>query len=233
MIVLIVSAASFVWPRQAQAQWYAAAYLGANHTHSASVTVDQPLVGGSFTFRDVDFDGRPLESPQYYGWRVGRWIEQSRRLGIELEFIHLKVIARTDRAYAVSGLETGDDADLVMDSVVQRYAMTHGLNFALVNLVLRTPIRGPFSLMWRAGIGPTIPHAETTIDGRVREQYEYGGPGAHVSAALAMRTWRRLSTTGEYKFTVARPRIDVADGTGVTTAASHQIAVGLAFELTP
>ena len=137
-------------------------------------TIDQPALGRSFTFEDVDFDGRPFESPQYYGWRVGRLFGQARTFGIELEFIHLKVIGRTDRAYPVSGLDTLDTSEsgaLVMNTVVQRYAMTHGLNFALINMVMRTPVRGPVTLVWRAGAGPTLPHAETTIDGQIREQY--------------------------------------------------------------
>jgi hypothetical protein len=119
-----------------------------------------------------------------------------------------------------------------MNTVVQRYSMTHGLNFALINLVVRTPARGPFTLIWRGGAGPTIPHAETTIDRQSRDQYEYGGIGAQASAGVDIRTWRFVSTTAEYKFTIARPRIDVADGTGVTTSATHQLAVGLAFNLT-
>ena len=231
IFLLIVSTVAVLTARQAEAQWYAGAYLGANHTRSASVTIDQPELGRSFTFEDVDFDGRPFESPQYYGWRLGRLFGQSRTFGIELEFIHLKVIGRTDRAYPVSGLDTSDGGALVMNTVVQRYAMTHGLNFALINMVVRTPVRGPVTLVWRAGAGPTLPHAETTIDGHIREQYEYGGPGAHLSAGLDIRTWRFVSTTAEYKFTIARPRIDVASGTGVTTSASHQLAVGLAFDL--
>jgi hypothetical protein len=231
ILLFIVSTVALLTPRQAGAQWYAGVYIGANHTQSASVTIEQPLLGRSLTFDDVDFDGRPFESPQYYGWRVGRLMGRARKIGIELEFIHLKVIGRTDRAYPVSGLDASSTGPVMMNTVVQRYAMTHGLNLALINLVIRTRAPGPFTLVWRAGVGPTLPHAETTIDGEPREQYEYGGPGAQLSAGLDMRTWRFVSTTAEYKFTIARPRIDVAGGTGATTSATHQVAVGLAFDL--
>jgi len=232
VLFFIVSMAVLLTPRPSEAQWYAGGYLGANHTHSASVTIDQPMLNRSLTFKDVDFDGRPFAAPQYYGWRVGRLIGQARTFGVELEFIHLKVIGRTDHVYPVSGLESGDPGPLPMNAIVQRYAMTHGLNFALINLVMRTPVRGPFAIVWRAGVGPTLPHAETTIDGQPRDQYEYGGPGAQLSAALDIRTWRFISTSAEYKFTVARPRIDVAGGTGVTTSATHQLALGFTFDLT-
>jgi lipid A oxidase len=218
-------------PRTAHAQWYTGLYLGANHTQAASVTIDQPPAGRTLTFHDVRFDGRPFESPQYYGWRLGRWFGADRRLGLEFEFIHLKVIGRTDGSYSTAGLSDGEGTPVPMRSVVQRYAMTHGLNFAVMNLVMRTPIQGPFALTWRAGFGPTVPHAETTVDHEPVDQYEYGGLGAHLSAGVQIRTWRALSTLGEYKFTLARPRIDVASGTGVTTAATHQVAFGLAIDM--
>ena len=229
--ILLVSTCALLLPVEVEAQWYAGVFLGANHTHSSPVTIAQPALDRSFTFDEVDFDGRPFESPQYYGWRIGRLLGAAQRFGVELEFIHLKVIGRTDRAYPVSGLGTGETS-VTMNTVVQRYSMTHGLNFALANLVMRTPIRGPFALVWRAGAGPTIPHAESTIDHQPRDQYEYGGLGAQLSIGVDIRSWRFLSTTAEYKFTIARPEIDVVDGTGVTTAATHQIALGLAFSLT-
>jgi hypothetical protein len=231
ILLLIVSAVALLTARQAEAQWFAGLYLGANHTLSAPVTIDQPALGRTLTFDEVDFAARPFESPQYYGWRLGRLFGQARRYGVELEFIHLKVFGLTDRTYRVSGLETTDAGPPAMNTVVQRYAMTHGLNFALINLVARTPLRGPFTLVWRAGAGPTLPHAETTIDGQPRDQYEYGGPGAQLAAAVDIKTWRVVSTTAEYKFTIARPRIDIAGGTGVTTSATHQVALGLAFDL--
>jgi hypothetical protein len=228
--ILALSTCALLQPAVAEAQWYVGLYLGANHTHASAVTIEQPALDRSFTFDGVDFEARPFEAPQYYGWRVGRFLGARQRFGVELEFIHLKVIGRTDRVYPVSGLDTIEPSD-GMDAVVQRYSMTHGLNFALINFVMKTPVRGPFALMWRAGAGPTIPHAESTIDHQPRDQYEYGGLGAHGSIGVDIRTWRFLSTTAEYKFTIARPRIDVADGTGVTTSATHQVTFGLAFSL--
>jgi hypothetical protein len=218
-------------PAGASAQWFGGAYLGANHTQRAAITIEQPAIGRSFTFHDVAFDGRPFESPQYYGWRVGRFFGARQRVGVEFEFIHLKVIAQTAGAYRVTGLSTaGPDDPVVMSEVVERYSMTHGLNFAIVNLVSRTPLgQGPFTLMVRSGAGPTLPHAETTIDGEAREQYEAGGLGAHISAGVDVRAWRSISAALEYKFTLARPEIEVAHGTGHTTAATHQVVIGLAF----
>src|SRR5678816_3199604 len=79
----------------ASAQWYGVVYFGANKTRSADITVK----GDGYDLRlpKVDFEARPIETPPYYGWRVGRFLSDTRRLGVELEFIHLKVIANPDQ----------------------------------------------------------------------------------------------------------------------------------------
>lgn len=216
-LALLLSCAA---PSVAAAQWYGGVYLGAHNTASADVTVRGD--GYDLTFPDVSFRAEPFTSPQYYGWRVGRFVDQARRLGVEVEFIHLKVIA--------------ERADLGPE--VSRYQMTHGLNFLVVNLTSRRPFgrsaygEAPYALVTRAGAGVTLPHAETTIFGVSQEQYEYAGLGAHLAAGFDVRLAGRLSLVTEYKLTYARPTITTAHrGTGRTTTLSHHAAVGLAFGL--
>jgi lipid A oxidase len=205
----------------ASAQWYGVVYLGANKTMPADITVKGD--GYDQTFRDVDFEGRPFESPQYYGARLGRFLNDDRRLGAELEFIHLKVIANPD--------QLGPD--------VQQYRMTHGLNFLVANLTSRIPFGrsaygdAPFAVVSRLGAGVTIPHAETIILGVSQEQYEYAGLGAHAAVGVVAKLKGRLSILTEYKVTYAKPRITTAhNGTGRTTTLSHHVAFGFAFGLT-
>ncbi|HWB15382.1 MAG TPA: outer membrane beta-barrel protein [Vicinamibacterales bacterium] len=225
--------AAAVLPARAEAQWYAGAYLGANYTQPANVSIDQPSRDTSLTFSDVHFAAEPWTSPQYYGWRVGRFFGASRRWGIELEYTHLKVIAKTDESYAVSG--TLDGAPIgpdigPMNTIVDRYRMTHGLNFYVGNLIVREPLRwSRATFVGRAGAGITVPHAETTIRGEGREQYEYGGPGMNLSAGVDVRLTRLLSAVADYKFTFAKPEIDIVDGVGRTRSATHQVTIGLAI----
>lgn len=204
----------------AQAQWYGSLYLGANTTRPADITVKGD--GFDLAFRKVDFEARPFESPQYYGGRLGRFLNGDRRLGVELEFIHLKVIANPD--------QLGPD--------VQQYRMTHGLNFIVANLVSRKPLgrsaygEPAIALVSRIGAGVTVPHAETVILGVSKEQYEYAGLGAHAAIGISARLKGRLSLVTEYKMTYAKPRITTAhNGTGRTTTLTHHIAAGFAFGL--
>lgn len=205
----------------ASAQWYGVVYVGANKTKAADITLEGD--GYDLTIPKVEFEARPFESPPYYGWRLGRFLNDTRRLGVELEFIHLKVVANPDQ----------------LGPGVQQYRMTHGLNFVVINLASRVPFGrsaygdAPFALISRLGAGVTVPHGETTIFDVLKEQYEYGGPGAHAAIGLTAKLKGRLSIVGEYKLTYAKPRITTAhNGTGQITALTHHIAFGLAFGLT-
>lgn len=225
-------AAALMLPAAANAQWYAAGYLGANHTPAADVDIDQPAENTALRFHGVTFAARPFASPQYYGVRIGRLLGERRRVGLELEFIHLKVIAETAGSYHATGRLAGAAVDetVRMDSIVQQYAMTHGLNFIVVNIVAKRPIgsgRGAF--VTRFGAGGTMPHAETTIRSVNREQYEYAGPGVHGAAGYEIGFAKWMSAFVEYKIAAARPEISVSAGTGRTTSVSHQIAAGFTF----
>jgi hypothetical protein len=216
---------------RAYAQWHFVAYMGANHTPPADVHITQPTAPLDVTYHDVTFDAKPFKAPQYYGWRFGHTIGSSGRLGIELEFIHLKVIAETDKTYAIANF-VGDQpsSSARMDNIVQRYAMSHGLNFILVNLLSRTSIGGPggrTAIVVRGGAGPTLPHAESTVFGVEKEQYEWAGLGVHGAAGLEVRISKRIAIVGEYKLTFAKPTITTADGTGQTTALTHHVAGGV------
>lgn len=221
-------------PARADAQWYFDGYLGGNHTRSADVSVDQPDTDVALDYRDVRFTAEPGTTPPYYGWRIGRFFGTDRRVGVEFEFVHLKVIADTGRVYDV--VDRGRSLDLMapgpMSDVVQRYSMTHGLNFLLVNAVVRQPFgAGRHALAFRIGAGPTLPHAESTVSGRSQEQYEVAGLGGHAAAGATIGVWRTLAALVEYKLTYARPEITIAGGTGRTSTLTHHLAAGFSLGL--
>lgn len=229
--LLLCLPALLLHPGAAEAQWYTSVYLGANHTPAADVTIEQPSANTSLRFRDVSFSARPFASPQYYGIRIGRLVGERRRLGVELEFIHLKVIGETGKTFEASGTLEGAEVQgpVRMDSIVQQYAMTHGLNFFVINLVSKHPTGRAGAFVVRLGAGGTMPHAESTVRGVNREQYEYGGPGFHTSAGYEAGLTRWTTAFVEYKLTAARPAISIAAGTGRTTSVSHHIAAGFTF----
>lgn len=227
-------------PARADAQWFASVAFGGNHTTPATVSIRPTSPDTSLDFHDVTFQAKALKSPQYYNWHIGRFLGSSGRIGIELEFIHLKVIADVSRSVRVTGRENGIVIDEVarMDTRVQEYQMTHGLNFVMANLVYRMPLGAKtasgssrFVLLARVGAGETIPHAETSVYGKQKELYEWAGPGVGASIGMSYRIHGRFSAVADYKLTHAKPKIPLADGKGQTTAVTHQVAFGLAIGL--
>jgi opacity protein-like surface antigen len=199
-------------PVPASAQWHVGAYAGAASTHPAAITVRPAAGRAPVHLERVTFRGESFDAPIYYGYRVGRDIG-ARGWGVEGEFIHLKVIAN----------------EASLRSPVDAFAMTHGLNFLLANVVWTGGGAGRL-VRWaaRAGVGPTLPHAESRVAGRAREGYDWGGVGLHLAPGLEVRVTDRLRATGEYKFTFARPVVRAAGGTIATTVRTHHLAFGLA-----
>ena len=121
-----------------------------------------------------------------------------------------------------------------IDVRMQRYSMSHGLNFILFNITSRLPLgRGErATIVLRGGAGPTLPHGETQVNGARRERYEWAGLGGDGTAGVEIALTRRVATMVDYKVTYAKPRIKIAGGgKGQTTALTHQAAVGITLRL--
>lgn len=162
-------------PASAEAQWYVAGYSGAHATHAAAITITQPAQDTALRLHDITFAANPMASPQYYGIRIGRLAGARSQWGTEVEFIHLKVFAETAGSYETSGRWMGAPMEgrVRMDALVQRYGMSHGLNFLVGNLVSRRPLGGGrVASVNRIGGGITIPHGETSVNFDVQQQYE-------------------------------------------------------------
>jgi hypothetical protein len=223
----------------ARADWIAAASLGAAHTMTSTIVITQPARGTNAELVDVHYRGESLKSPQYFSLRM-TWVPSGRRwMGIEGEWIHAKVFSQTKQDVRVRGTLNGApvDAPLFLYDHVQRLAMSHGLNFILANFIVRHEL-GPvdssgkprITLVGRAGVGPTLPHVESTIaNAHGEDRYEYGGPGAQMGGGAEVSVWRGLGVVSEYKFTWAHPKVDVAGGRAEIPARSHHFVAGLGF----
>lgn len=225
-------------PVRADADWLASAFLGHAWTPSSTVTLTLPDRQTAVDIGGVEYRGESLRSPQYYGYRV-TWIPDAHSwIGVEAEVVHAKVFAEGDRLVRFTGTLNGNqiDATLPLSSVVQRLAMSHGLNFIFANIALRREL-GPvdatgtrrFVIAARVGAGPTVPHAETTVDNVNRDQYESGGLGVQIAGGFEATVWRRLAILGEYKFTRATPQLELDGGTITVPVSSHHFVGGLVY----
>ena len=216
------------------AEWHVAAYLGATHTQNSNVHIRQPVLANDLTFRDVSYRGESFHSPQYYGLRSGYFF--ARHLGIEAEFIHLKVFANLDRPVQTNGMVSGIPitGTLPMGAFVQRFSVSHGLNLLLVNVVARKQLYrssreglGRLIINARAGVGGTIPHAETEIAGLPDQHYQWGRVAFQAAAGGEIHLWRNLYALSEYKYTQTDQHFRVSAGNASTLLRSHHGVFGL------
>jgi hypothetical protein len=186
-------------------------------------------------FDEVHFEGRSLEGPFYYGFRAGYFLPRL-MLGLETEFIHLKVYTDTKRQVRASGIRLGTPIDqiLILDDIVEQYSISHGVNLLLFNAVGRYSIggrNGPDRLLLagRFGAGPSIPHTESTIDGHHQEQYEAGRLGWQLAGGIELHMWRGLHALFEYKFTRTNQRGRVYLGQANSLLRSQHGIFGLTY----
>lgn len=219
-------------------EWILAAYIGSAHTLSAPLQITQPATGTVLTLSGVDYEGRSFTPPLYYGYRLSVF-PRAAMFGVEAEFIHLKAYARTERETGIVGMHDHQMVDRHghVNDVVERLSISHGLNFVLVNAVMRRvlawkPDGAPLlQLAARIGAGPTVPHPESTVAGESHERYELGAAALHAAAGVEYRFSRRFAVTAEYKFTRTAQHITIARGTAESAFASHHAVAGVVWIL--
>jgi hypothetical protein len=225
-------------PRPERSRWVIALYLGGAHTTPSRLRIRQPTLKTELDFEGVRFEGRSFDPPLYYGVRGGYFPGRLRFLGFEAEFIHMKVYADPQQRVRVAGLHRGArlERELALSEIVQRYAISHGANLLLLNVVARAPLgqradarRSPLMVTTRFGLGPTIPHTESTIEGHEQEQYQWGRLAWQWAVGGEVHLWRGLYVLSEYKFTRTRQRGAIFAGHAEALLRSHHGVFGLSY----
>lgn len=218
----------------------AAFFFGTAHTLSSPLTISQPSLGNNLTFADLRFKSGSFESPVYYGFRIGYFLPPLPFLGVEAEFIHLKVYSDPKQEVHVSGLYHGApiDQDMRLGEIVQQYSISHGANLLLFNVAGRYALKkGPASpkglviLTARFGLGPSIPHTESTIDGQSKGQYETGRLAWQLAASAEVKLWQGFYALVEYKFTRTRQNGKIYSGTAESLLLTHHGIFGISYHL--
>ena len=235
-LVFILVFFFFPAPR-VRAEWSLGAFIGKSFTHRGDLEIDQPAQGTDLTFSDIHYADESFRSPIYYGARIGYFFESHPHLGVELEFFHFKVFSDPDEPVTTSGTWRGSPIQQTqaLGDIVQRFSISHGVNFLLINLVGRYGLfQSPgasahrVQLLGRFGIGPAILHPESTLGGVPEEHYELNRPGVQLAIGSSIPLGSRISLLAEYKFTynkVADAEID--EGTATTSLFTHHLIGGV------
>jgi hypothetical protein len=215
------------------AQWIAGAYIGEAHTLNSGLTIRQPALATDISFHDISYRGESFQTPLYYGVRAGYFFHP--KWAVEAEFTHLKVFANVNQTATVTGILNGTliDAREPVNTIVQRFSISHGVNLLLANAIFRHELwrsndeksAGAYVSL-RLGAGATIPHAESTVQQRTDEHYQVGSPALQFAGTIELRICKRWYWMGEYKFTRTREQVDVSSGIAKSLLQTHHVVTG-------
>jgi hypothetical protein len=225
----------FLLSQPARPEWVAAAYLGGARTAQTYLNIQSLEAATSLQIRPVSYSDKPFQPAIYYGYRAGYFF--TRHFGLEGEFNHLKVYAQTERNAQISGTLHGVAVNETapIDSVVQLFNITHGVNLLLGNFVARKAFRwsgelARFILSGKVGAGITIPHPINEVLGVSNVgHYQVGSPALQIAAGFEMRLWRRLYADTEVKYTRTRESVDIVQGTAESLLRNTHFVGGFAW----
>lgn len=189
-------------------------YGGAQNAPSSVVTVtgDSLILGGE-PFR-VNWVGKSLSAPPYYGFRATVW--KTPTFGYGLDFAHNKIYPQD------GGLPAGYDV----------LEFTDGLNTLTVNAYRRWKnALGEITPYVGGGLGISIPYVEVVNGGSETFGYQVTGPAATWIAGASYPISDRWSVFGEYKGTYTQNIADLDTGGKLKTdVVTNAVNVGLSFK---
>jgi lipid A oxidase len=232
-LVPLVTLFGLLSTRPAEGEWSMTAYLGVTNTRPSTLHLARPAAGTDIVLGPVTYAGDSFSPPVYYGARAGYFFRA--HVGLEAELIHAKVFTDPMEIVARAGQLDGRpvSAPAPLGDVVQRFSISHGLNLLFANIVLRTSGRPQDDrrVTWlaRVGLGPTMPHGESSIAGASREQYELGRVAVQVAGGVELRAFKQARAIAEYKLTHTSQHVAVAGGTVDARFTTHHMVFGLGY----
>lgn len=194
---------------------------------NSTVHVKQDAIGSNYNLLhakandhrgwDKNLLHQQLSIPQY-NWRIGYYFNDSKDLGVELNFDHTKYIITEDQNIRVKGTLNFahiDSTILFNQANGFFYYLNNGANFLLFNLVKRQPLYHTndnylgIDLVCKAGIGPVVPHVQNSFFGHPNQQhFQLGGWNAGLETALRVTILR-------YGFLEFSQKVDYARYSGL------------------
>lgn len=228
--------------RPSRAEPFVDLYFGQQWTDDSDLHITQSTLGNDFTFHDVSLNGESFESPLYWGVRAGYFFERVPWLGVAVEYIHMKVFAETSDTRRLTGIHSGApvDSTVPMNTLVQGFSISHGVNYVLFNAQARYGFRkepdrfpaGRVQLYAGVGVGPVIVHPENRVESLDNDGgYQMGGAGGQVCVGARVLLMKYFGIFTEYKYTFSGLDVDVAHGSGDFDERSHHLIAGFTVPL--
>jgi len=208
----------------ASAEMELSLYLGVQSVNKSTASGTMP--GGAAFNRKIDWKGKPLDNPYYYGGRATWWTQNN--IGFGIEGTHTKAYASAAdmAALGVSKLELSDGHNIITANIMKRWpGAFEGSRF--------TPYAG-------AGIGVAIPHVDIQVIGSTGRTfgYEATGPAVRGIAGVKYDLNEKWALFGEYQAIWSENDITIDPDPAVvgqtagklnTTLVTHAVNFGISY----
>ncbi len=245
---VLMAALALLVASPAAAEYYLYGYTGLSYSQDGDLDIEQPGLGTDLELEGLSYEGAPFDPPPYWGARAGYYFEDPalQPFGIELDFLHFKIIAETDKTVQASGSYLGAPASgsVPLDTYVDGFEISNGVNFHSVNLTARhgwlkdegAPA-GRLQLYGGAGLAAVRMVVDTFLVGQtdaVRQESKWTGPGVNAFVGtryLPLDLWGgNLGVFAEYRFThVGATDLPAPNGgeTRISAINTHHVIFGL------
>jgi len=168
---------SAVWRFFRDGEWYFTWGYNKEYWAPSDVHVSQGALGNNFTIYGVQgHDEAGLSTDPFgpqYNFRIGRFVNDDRTIGVELNFDHTKFTSNTGQTAQVTGTIAGApvNGNFTLGNPFFYEELHNGANHLMVNGVYRAPLIGQtnetlsVAAIAKAGVGVMLPHTTDTILG--------------------------------------------------------------------
>ncbi len=167
---------------------------------SSTIKISQPSLGNDYELRDITGNDRigwdklfqhEITIPQY-NYRFGFFLKKHPSVGFEFNFDHTKYQMTPGQYAHVVGTINNQhvDTNMYIQDDFYYWKLNNGANFFCINVMKRFYVAGTkngkvklFNL-YKAGLGPTVPHVENTLRGKENDKgFQFGGFNFAIEAA--------------------------------------------------
>ncbi len=201
----------------AAAEMQIGVYGGMNTNFNSPATLHKDGLSDS---RTMDWEGRPLQMPPYWGVQAIYWLNRGAGWGVGLDYTHTK-------AYA--------DLNFATDPIYRHLEFTDGNNLVILNLMYRFAPIADGRLLPYVGVGGgvAIPHVEVKLKafpGQDTWEYQLAGGAGQVLGGLEYQLGNSWSLFAEGKLSYSHLATELAGGGHLKTYLwSPQLLFGISY----
>lgn len=222
----------------AHAEWQLSAGLGDSWTDRSDLSIQQS--DAKFTVDGVGWSGRGFQMPPWYDLRATYYLPGKSGLGFTAGLLHMKVYARTSETRRVHGEIEGApvDTDAVMSDFVDKYNISHGVNYLEFGVVGRLSWMrdedfpdGRLHPYIGLTTGPVINHPENHVRAQGNDEDYETNPswGTQGLIGAHYRLSRRWGVYSEVKRTHVSSEVGIFDGKGKATLNTTHLGAGVVY----